>query len=131
MNSPYYQDDYVTLYHGDATSVDEWLSADVLVTDPPYGMSYQSNASKYNGPSARIAGDDTLELRDALLGMWGDKPALVFGTWRVDRPAGTKQLIVWDKGDSPGMGDLSIPWGPSHEEVYVLGSGFIGKRGGP
>lgn len=26
------------------------------------------------------------------------------------------------------MGDLSIPWKPDHEEIYVLGSGFIGSR---
>jgi site-specific DNA-methyltransferase (adenine-specific) len=102
----------------------------VLVTDPPYGMAYSSNSSKYNGPSAPIAGDNDPDLRDRALEMWGTGPALVFGTWRVARPAATKQLIVWDKGDSPGMGDLSIPWGPSHEEIYVLGSGFRGKRGG-
>nr|WP_212745891.1 DNA methyltransferase [Sinomonas susongensis] len=28
------------------------------------------------------------------------------------------------------MGDLSIPWKPSHQEIYVLGSGpWQGKRG--
>ena len=26
------------------------------------------------------------------------------------------------------MGDLSIPWKPNHEEIYVLGTGFVGKR---
>ena len=26
------------------------------------------------------------------------------------------------------MGDLSIPWGPTDEEVYVLGGGWSGKR---
>jgi DNA modification methylase len=26
------------------------------------------------------------------------------------------------------MGDLSIPWKPDHEEIYVLGSGYIGRR---
>jgi len=26
------------------------------------------------------------------------------------------------------MGDVSIPWGPTDEEIYVLGSGFVGKR---
>lgn len=61
--------------------------------------------------------------------MWGDRPALVFGTWRVARPSSTRAMLVWDKGESPGMGDLKMPWGPSHEEVYVLGYGFVGKRG--
>jgi DNA modification methylase len=39
-------------------------------------------------------------------------------------------VLTWDKGDWPGMGDLKLPWGPSTEEIYVLGSGFTGKRGG-
>lgn len=134
MSDPYYQDEHVTLWHGDCRELTEWLTADVLVTDPPYGMAYVSNSSK-DGPSAAIGGDATTEARDAVLHLWqswdpnGDlRPALMFGTWRVERPAGVRQLIVWDKGESPGMGDLAMPWGPAHEEIYVIGVGFTGKR---
>jgi|CXWK01.1.fsa_nt_gi DNA modification methylase len=128
--SIYYDDGRVTLHHGDALENDAWrLEGDVLVTDPPYGMAYVSNSSRY-GSTAPIAGDDTVDARDKALRLWGTRPALVFGTWRATRPAATRQILVWDKGNSPGMGDLKLPWGPSWEEVYVLGEGFQGKRGG-
>ena len=129
MTRPYYQDDNVTLYHADClTETHLWTAAAALVTDPPYGMKYVSNFGKVR--TRPILGDGSLHARDTALAAWGeDKPALVFGTWRLPRPAATKQLLIWDKGKSPGMGNISIPWGPSHEEIYVLGNGFTGKRG--
>ena len=38
--------------------------------------------------------------------------------------------MIWDKGEWPGMGDLSLPWGRSDEEVYVIGRGWSGTRSG-
>ncbi|MFV8301269.1 DNA-methyltransferase [Mycolicibacterium fortuitum] len=127
---PYYQDDQVTLYHGDCLKITEWLDADVLVTDPPYGMSYESNFNrdKRNSKVGRsVAGDSDTDIRDAALELWGDRPALVFGRWNVPMPPSVVARLVWDRGYH-GMGDLSFPWGPSDEEIYVLGRGFIGKR---
>lgn len=120
MTKPYYQDDYVTLYHGKAEECLEWLTADVLITDPPYGMLWRSGRVPGRAV-AIIAGDDSVEIRDAALEAWGSKPALVFGTWRTPRPADTKNVLIWDKGTDLGTGDLNIPWGFSHEEIYVLG----------
>ena len=37
-------------------------------------------------------------------------------------------VLIWDKGGALGMGDLSLPWKPGHEEIYVIGSGFSGPR---
>jgi site-specific DNA-methyltransferase (adenine-specific) len=68
--TPYFQDDLVTLYLGDCTEVDAWLSADVLITDPPYGVAYVSNSSKYGSTDPIVADNDTT-LRDAALLKWG------------------------------------------------------------
>lgn len=128
---PYYEDELVTLYHGDCMQAREWLTADVLVTDPPYGMAYESNFNRIKGTQKLgrpVAGDETPALRDAALALWGEKPALVFGRWDVPRPAHTRHRLIWDKGNSVGMGDLSIPWGHAEEEIYLLGSNFVGKR---
>ena len=126
--SLYYQDDHVTLYHGDClTEHREWLDADVLVTDPPYGMSYVSG---WDSKTRAIKNDSTLTARDEALAAWGGKPAAVFGTSKEPRPEGTKSLVVWDKtlGTGCGMGDLDAAWGNSHEEIYILGEWKRGKR---
>lgn len=123
---PYYEHGGVTIFNASCLDVADWLAADVLVTDPPYGMAYQSG---WKDTSVVANDNDTLQ-RDAALKWWGGKPAIVFGRWSVPRPADTKMLLIWDKGDWPGMGDLAMPWGPSTEEIYVMGSGFSGKRSG-
>lgn len=124
---PYYEVDGVTLYHSDFRDVLEDLTADVLVTDPPYGIDYNSG-SRRETLAASIQGDKDTSLRDAALAWWGDRPALVFGTWRIPRPAGTHTRLIWDTKGALGMGDLSVPWKPSDQEIYVLGKGFIGRR---
>jgi site-specific DNA-methyltransferase (adenine-specific) len=132
MTAPYYADDSVTLYHGDCREIAAWLDADVLVTDPPYGMAYESNRNrdKRNAKVGRsVAQDESTEIRDAALTLWGARPALVFGKWTQPRPAATRARLIWDKRVQ-GTGDLSIPWGPADEEIYVLGAGFVGQRGG-
>lgn len=123
--APYYQDTHVTLYHGDCLNNRHWREADVLVTDPPYGMSFVSghnSLTRDEQQARRIANDDQPIARDNALEEWGDKPAAVFGTWRVPKPKGVRQVLIWDKrGAGPGMGDLSMAFGTSHEEIYLIG----------
>lgn len=130
LPAPYYQDDHVTIYHGDSRGILQLIeAAAVMVTDPPYGYAYASNKGGHLG-GEEIANDRDTTARDAVLEAWGSRPALVFGSWKRERPTTAANVLVWDKGDQPGMGDLKLPWGHSHEEVYVLGSGFEGKRSG-
>lgn len=120
MSGPYYASDLCRLYLGDLREETAWTTADVLVVDPPYGIDYVSRAGKV--PTQRIAGDADLALRAHILAMWGDRPALVFGSPKQPPPPGTQAHLVWDKmGLGPGMGDLRSAFGLSHEEMYVLG----------
>ncbi len=126
--SLYYSGEHVTLYHGDClTEHREWLFADVLVTDPPYGVAYNSGACR-DTLARSIAGDEDTTVRDAALLEWSPRPALVFGSWKPPRPAGTHTRLIWDTKGALGMGDLSVPWKPSDQEIYVLGKGFVGRR---
>lgn len=128
----HYQDEYVSLYHGDCLDdPDVWTAGDVLVTDPPYGGTFRSRHGWRSGESKkkRIAGDGVLTARDDMLELWGDGPALVFGFWRKPMPVGTRQMIVWDKRGGNGFsGDYRMPWADATEQIYVLGRGWVGKR---
>lgn len=123
--SVYYSDDLVTLYHGDCREVTDWLDADVLVTDPPYGIDYRSNRTKSEVVARSIANDKDTSVRDAALAVWGNRPRIVFGSPGVADIEGVR--LVWHKPGS-GMGDLSMPWKPDYEFIYVRGSGFSGNR---
>ncbi len=103
--------------------------SDTLVTDPPYGINYTSGyaTEKLWRGGRTIQHDESVEARDAVLELHSG-PALVFGTWRAKRPNNVRQVLIWDKGGALGMGALDIPWKPDHEEIYVLGKGFVGKR---
>lgn len=140
MTEPYFDDGKgIRLYHGDCRKVTEWLTADALLTDPPYGVDYRTNARRADEMKLRraIAGDKDVAVRDAALVMWGAlaqgagpcRPSIVFGSWTKPRPAGTHTLLIWDTGGALGMGNTSVPWKPSHQEMYVLGYGWQGRRG--
>ncbi len=132
MSEPYYQDEHVTLWHGDCLDIREWLTADVLVTDPPYGTQFSDENPKGGygrrqnaglGPEGfTIANDGTTETRDLVLSSWSGRPALVFGSPRLPDPPGEwRDRLVWDK-KRPGMN--GGPWRYRHESIYVT-AGFI------
>jgi DNA modification methylase len=117
----------VILYCGDCREIMPTLgNVDAVVTDPPYGVAYSSGwNNKFK--NVKIANDATPELRDWLVDWISEGRALIFGSWKVAKPLRTKLVLIWDKG-TVGMGDLSLPWFPSTEEIYVLGGGWQGTR---
>lgn len=123
---PYYEHCGIAIFHADCKEIE--FSGAVMLTDPPYGISYKSGARRGSTLSMSIIGDEDTSLRDEILKRWTPRPALVFGSWKMPRPAGTHTRLIWDTKGALGMGNLSIPWKPSDQEIYVIGKGFIGRR---
>jgi DNA modification methylase len=125
--APFYDDGQVILYHGDCRQITEWLAADLLVTDPPYGIGWSTKGGGGGGhtPGRRhegIVGDQDTSVRDAVLRMWGTGPALVFGSFRTVHPAGVVETLVYRKPADSGVLGTNTGWRRDVEPVYVLGA---------
>lgn len=121
-----------TLYLADCREVLPTLSGiDAVVTDPPYGVSFESNfvAAKTTAAWMRrqIANDGDVSARDWVLD-WHRGAWAMFGSHKAPRPSKPNHVLIWDKGPASGMGDLSFPWKASFEFIFVGGKGWVGSR---
>ena len=96
LPAPYFQDDLVTLYHGDALQLLPLLHADCIITDPPYGETSLQWDRWPNGWAA-IAAESANQ-------MW------CFGSMRMFMNNGNEfnrwnvsQDIVWEKHNGTGL----------------------------
>jgi site-specific DNA-methyltransferase (adenine-specific) len=130
MSAPYWTDGSVTLYHGDCREITEWLTADALVTDPPYGRGWkQGLLPGHTRTEGGIVGDEDTSVRDAVLRL-GDRPAIVFGDLMLAPPAGTRQVLIYRKPRLSGMTGTTAGWQRNAEAIYLLGpwpSGWGGR----
>ena len=129
--TPYYDQDGITIYHGDCRGVLPFVPADSLIlTDPQYGISHASN---YTAPTTtaewmntEIENDGDTSLRDHALAAFSDWAC--FGSLRAPPPSRVRGTLIWDKGPASGMGDLTFPWKTSYELIFISGKGWTGHR---
>lgn len=129
---------------GDSTSIDaverlmDGEKADMVFTDPPYGVSYQSNMRTKTDKFDVIANDETfLSEWINVLPVVSEGWVFVWTTWKVldkwleiTAPIGDmSNMIIWDKGGG-GIGDLEKTFSTDYEIALVFhrGAKITGKR---
>ena len=132
----YYQDDHVTLYHGDCREITEWAEcADLLVTDPPYGRAWRQGrlSAARNADDSRpgIAGDTDTSARDDALTLWGNnRPAVVFGDLMLPPHPTARHVLIYAKPADAGIRGAVGGYRRDAEAIYLLGKGWGSGIGG-
>ena len=115
---------------------------DAVVTDPPYGMRFQSNRSAAGPRHRKIAGDgavDSAWLAEAFRVLSDGGALISFCDWRTScewrsRIEGAgftmRSQVIWDR-EHHGMGDLKGAFAPQHDVIWYATKGrreFINGR---
>ena len=134
----------IQLYNGDCLELMKNIpdgSVDLVLTDPPYGMNFQSHRRKEI--YAKIKNDTSLEWLNGYFEecsriLKDDTAIYCFCSWHnvdifkkaFEEYFKLKNIIVWVKNNH-GSGDLKASYAPKHEFVLYGNKGrrtFYGKR---
>ena len=129
MTVPYYQDESVTIYHGDCREIMPGLNFDVIVTDPPYGIGWSrgANPARSSAAHAGILNDHDTSARDEAHAISGhERPAIMFGSFYAPAPVNVKQILVWHKPNDSGVVGSTTGFRRDAEPIYLCGG--IAKR---
>jgi DNA modification methylase len=144
--NPYYQDDACTIYLGDCKDILPQLpKADLVLTDPPYGIKADkgfSGSGGFSGKGASIPRKQYTDKWDSIrpareifeLILNLSQNAVIFGgNFFADILPQGKHWIVWDKLNTmPTFGDCELIWTNikrnSVKKITFEYNGLIGKE---
>ena len=145
LPKPYYEEDGIRIFLGDCREILPELkdeSIDLILTDPPYGIGYQSNMRTATKKFNKITNDDNNTRFSAyplLYRLLKNNSCGVFfcsfKNYAVDylelnKVFDIKNCIVWDKGGG-GIGDLKHTLSTDYELAIIGHKGnfeIVGKR---
>jgi len=132
------------LMTGDATKKEDveklmdGKKADMVFTDPPYGMDFQSNFRKKTPKFDKIKNDDVILDISSVLSIIMKKNTVayvctrwdLYSKWceQLEKILSIKNCIVWHKKGG-GLGDLENTYSPNHEFIIVGHNGSAKIRG--
>ena len=121
-----------TFYNEDVREVIKWIpdeSIDLIVSDPPYLINYQSNRRVATEKFQHMQGDTDPELiswyfKECYRTLKNNTSCYIFCSWKTvdffkvefEKHFNLKNILVWDKGIW-GSGDLKGSYGPQHEFI--------------
>ncbi len=128
---------------GDSTSIDDaeklmdGQKADMVFTDPPYGVSYQSNMRTQSEKFDVIKNDDVILDIVPIIEIFSKGWVFIWTTWKVldkwlENTKGLgfpNNMVIWYKGGG-GIGDLKKTFITDYETALVWhrGAELCGKR---
>lgn len=114
----YYQDKWVTIYHGDCREILPQLDVkvDLVLTDPPYGIGEAAGKNKSRWQLAQpkdygIASWDSKPVPQGLIDYIRDtaRHSIIFGGNYYQLPP-SPCWLVWDKDNSGDFADCELAW---------------------
>ena len=124
------------LWHGDCLELMKDISdgsVDLVLTDPPYGMAFQSNyrKEKYN----EIQNDKSLEWLERYISeccrvLKNNSAIYCFCSWHnvdvfkqaIEKKFKIKNILIWEKNNT-SMGDLKASYAPKYEMIIFAHKG--------
>lgn len=118
MLKPYYQDDAVTIYHGDCREIVPQLGRfDLLLTDPPYGIGEHGGACRTRGrpgyaKHANMGWDNERPDAEVFRLMLGAAPVAIIwgGNYFADMLPPTMGWLYWRKLMGGDFSDGELAW---------------------